>query len=96
MLKDRQPNPLSVFGLRLLDHCPPHFEKVQFQLRTNEKSISDWIWTHLEGRFFYGDMYFLDESKKIHFEKVAGFESPGEASYFALMLDSINQYENGL
>jgi hypothetical protein len=90
MLKDLQPNPLNVFGLRRLDHCPPHFHKISFQLRTSEKSISDWIWTNLEGRFFYGDHYHRDVHDKIYFEKTVAFEIPGEASYFALMLDSLN------
>lgn len=90
MLKELAPNPLNVFGLRRLDYCPPYFHKVSFQLRTSEKDISDWIWTNLEGRFFYGDLYFFNSSGKIDFEKTAGFESPGEASYFALIIDSIN------
>ena len=55
MLKHGEINPLNVFGLRRMDHCPPHFEKVYFDLRTSEKHISDWIYEHLIGRFWFGD-----------------------------------------
>lgn len=90
MLKDHSPNPLAVFGLRRVDHCPPHFSAVKFDLRVAEKNISDWIWENLEGRFYYGDQYFFDEQGRIAFEKVAAFELPAESSYFLLMLDTVN------
>lgn len=90
MLKNKEPNPLSVFGLRRVDHCPPHFAPVRFDLRVSEKSISDWIWENLEGRFYFGDQYYFDSQDRIAFEKVAAFESPAESSYFLLMLDIIN------
>jgi hypothetical protein len=92
MLKHNEVNPLAVFGLRELEHCPPHFIKVEFDLKTADKAISDWIWTNLSGRFWYGDWYSKDESYNVTFQKCAAFESPGEASMFALMLDQINKH----
>jgi hypothetical protein len=73
-----------------MDHCPPHFVTIKFSLRTNEKNISDWIWENLDGRFFLGDDYSQNESGSISMEKVAAFEQAGEASYFTLILDTIN------
>lgn len=93
MLKYGEVNPLAVFGLRELDHCPPHFTSVDFDPKVNEKVISDWIWTNLEGRFYFGDYYYKKEDNTVHFCKRAAFEQPGEASMFALILDQINQFD---
>lgn len=92
MLKHNEVNQLAVFGLRELEHCPPHFIKVEFNLRASEKVISDWIWTNLDGRFWYGDYYYKDENTNVVFQKCAAFEIPGEASMFALMLDQVNKH----
>jgi hypothetical protein len=43
MLKYGEINPLNVFGLRRVEHCPPHFEQVHFNLHVNDKKITDWI-----------------------------------------------------
>jgi hypothetical protein len=90
MLKHKEANPLTVFGLRRMTHCPPHFTPIKFDLRTNEKIISDWIWEHLEGRFYMGDEY-QENGKNLGMRKVVAFEVPGEASYFSLLLDTINR-----
>jgi hypothetical protein len=92
MLQYGEVNPLAVFGLRRVDHCPPHFVQVNFDLRTTDKTISDWIYTSTSGRFFIGDRYTENESGSISMSKCAAFEIPGEASYFALQLDQINTY----
>ncbi len=92
MLKYQEANPLAVFGLRELEHCPPHFIRVTFDLRTTEKNITDWICTHLEGRFWYGDWYSKTDGDNVTIQKCAAFEIPGEASMFALTLDQINQH----
>ena len=93
MLKHNEANPLAVFGLRELEHCPPHFIRVSFDLKCSEKLISDWIWANLSGRFYYGDFYYKSENGNVNFQKTAAFEIPGEASMFALMLDQLNKYE---
>jgi hypothetical protein len=91
MLKHNEVNPLAVFGLRQLEHCPPHFQRVDFDLKTSEKAIADWIWANLEGRFWVGDWYSKDPvNNTVQMCKRAGFEIAGEASMFALMLDQIN------
>jgi hypothetical protein len=91
MLKHNDVNPLAVFGLRKMDHCPPHFTQIKFNLYTGEKVITDWIWENLDGRFYLGDSYNSDSSSRIHMEKTVAFENPGEASYFSLILDTINK-----
>ena len=89
MLKYGEPNPLNVFGLRKLEHCPPHFVEVKFDLYDNFKSITDWVYENLEGRFYAGDAYAVID-KKIHMSKCIAFENPSEATYFSLFLDKIN------
>ena len=92
MLKYGEINPLNVFGLRRVEHCPPHFEQVHFNLYVNDKKITDWISENLEGRFWFGDSYLQIEDNTISLGKSAGFEIHGEASYFSLILDQINCY----
>jgi hypothetical protein len=93
MLKYKEANPLAVFGLRELEHCPPHFVKVEFDSYVQDKRVTDWIWTNLSGRFWFGDWYSKDAGNKVNFRKCAAFESPGEASMFALILDQVNKRE---
>ena len=93
MLKFNEANPLSVFGLRELEFCPPHFTRVEFALKTHEKAISDWIWANLSGRFYYGDWYTKTKDDGVAFQKCAAFEIAGEASMFALMIDQINKHD---
>jgi hypothetical protein len=92
MLKHGEANPLAVFGLRQLDHCPPHFTRVEFDLKSPEKAISDWVWTNLTGRFWYGDWYHKDGQGNVNFQKCVAFEIPSEASMFALLLSEINMH----
>lgn len=91
MLKHNEANPLAVFGLRRIEHCPPHFTKVFFDAYTQEKTITDWIYEHLSGRFYYGDWYKESEHNKTIATRCVAFEEPGEASYFTLVLDTINK-----
>jgi len=70
MIKHGEPNPLNVFGLRQLDHNPPHFTNVPFELKASNKQITDWIWENLEGRFWFGDHYQTDTDGSI---QIGGF-----------------------
>lgn len=92
MLKYNEANPLNVHQLRRVEHCPPHFTKVTFSLATSEKIIADWIWENLTNRFYMGDV-FTSDGNGTQMCKCVGFEEEGEASYFALMIDTINKYE---
>ena len=91
MLKHNEANPLAVFGLRRVEHCPPHFTPVLFDSYNVEKHITDWIYEHFSGRFYYGDYYKEGESGKTGVSRCAAFEEPSEASYFSLILDTINK-----
>ena len=90
MLKHGEVNSLAVFGLRRLEHCPPHFTRVSFDISTTDKVVSDWIYEHLTGRFYLDDEYKRVENNT-QIQKLAAFEIPGEASMFALTLDTINK-----
>jgi hypothetical protein len=90
MLKHNEVNLLTVYGLRELQHCPKHFTTVDFSLQVPAKAISDWVWTNLSGRFWFGDWYYKDAGGNVQMEKRIAFEIAGEASMFALILDQIN------
>jgi len=92
MLKHGEINPLNVFGLREVNHLPPHFSQVPFNISTTEKHIKDWIYENLEGRFWLGDIY-NSSGKTAEMHKCAAFEVHSEASYFSLLLDQINKWE---
>lgn len=87
MLKHGEPNPLNIFGLRKVEYCPPHFETVTFEPVVTLKTITDWIYENLEGRFFVGP---VDISHDRHL--LVGFELPSEASYFSLFIPQINHH----
>ena len=93
MLSNGEANPLTVHGLRELGHCPPHFVKVHFDIKVSQKTITDWIWENLTGRFWHGDWYSIAESGGISMDSCAAFEIPGEASMFSLCLDQIQSRE---
>ena len=92
MLKYGEVNPLNVFGLRRMTHCPPHFVRVDFDLKTDSKHITDWIYENLAGRFYFNDGYRVDENGRTQMCQIAAFESGGEASMFGLMLDTVNHH----
>lgn len=91
MFKHGEVNPLNVFGLRQLKHCPPHFEQVVFDPYVTEKTISDWIYENLQGRYYIG---FQDVARNdVPFQRqiIVAFERASEASYFSLFLPQLNQ-----
>lgn len=87
-------NPLNVFGLRRVEHRPPHFETLTFDLRTVEKNITDWVFENLHGRFYFGDHFALNDKGQSVIYKCIAFEDASELSYFGLFLDQINKAEN--
>jgi hypothetical protein len=92
MLKHGEVNPLNVHQLRQLTHCPPHFEQVVFESSADIKSISDWLYENLEGRFYIGpiDVARTPGGKVIDRNMLVAFELGSEASYFSLYLPQIN------
>jgi len=88
MLKYGEVNPLNVFGLRRLGHCPPHFERFYFDLVVREKIIIDWVYENLTGRFWFDPLGLAKNQYCI------AFEIASEASHFSLMLDQINNLDN--
>lgn len=92
MLKLGEPNPLNVHQLRQLYHCPPHFEQVSFTSYITEKQITDWLYENLEGRFYVGkiDIAKTPGGKVIDRQTLVAFELAGEASYFSLILPTLN------
>ena len=91
MLKHGEVNPLNVHRIRRTEYCPLHFTSLDFDLRTTDKTITDWVYENLEGRFWMGDYYKIAEDNAISINKRIAFELAAEASYFGLFLDQINK-----
>ena len=87
-------NPLNVFDLREVPNVPPHFTKMTFDLVAAEKDISNWIYENMEGRFFLsGSFYSKNDGAtggRYTISACVAFELPSEATYFSMMLPSIN------
>jgi hypothetical protein len=93
MLKYGEVNPLNIHQLRRINHCPPHFEQVQFDLNTGGKDITDWIYENLEGRFYMGQVTVSREpntTKPSFIQTVVAFENASEATYFSMFLPQLN------
>ncbi len=92
MLKNGEINLLNVHGLRQIAHCPPHFERVVFDLYVTEKTITDWLYENLEGRFYIGEVDTRSQKPngKLMRQHCVAFELHEEASYFSLLLPQIN------
>ena len=89
-----EPNPLNVHQLRRVNHCPPHFTQVVFEPYVTEKTITDWLYENLEGRFYVGDIDVARTpgGKPIDRNLLVAFELAGEASYFSLVLPTLNTF----
>jgi len=90
MLRFGEINPLNTHGLRQMDFCPPHFEKVLFDIKVDEHRICDWIWSNLSSRFYIGEWVSTGHDARRSQCKIIAFEDPSEATYFGLFLDRIN------
>lgn len=91
MLKHGAINKLNVHGLRRVNLLPPYFTVIDIDLRTKEKTITDWIYENLEGRFWLGQLYKRTESKKVSMNVAVAFEDPTESTYFLMFLSEINK-----
>jgi hypothetical protein len=63
-----------------------------FEPYATEKQITDWLYENLEGRFYVGniDVARTPGGKPIDRNLLVAFELAAEASYFSLVLPSIN------
>ena len=73
-----------------MEHCPPHFESLIFDLRARPKDITDWVYENLAGRFYFDDHYHQTETGSVALSKMIAFEDASELSYFGLFLDTLN------
>jgi hypothetical protein len=63
-----------------------------FEPYATEKQITDWLYENLEGRFYVGniDIARTPGGKPIDRNLLVAFELSAEASYFSLILPTIN------
>jgi hypothetical protein len=57
----------------------------------NEKDITDWLYEHLEGRFYSGEIDVKKDSGKYARQHCIAFEIATEASYFSMFLVQLNK-----
>lgn len=87
MIKNYEANPLNIHALREVSFCPPHFTKVDMSgSYVPPNTLKKWLYANLEGRFHIGT------GERDHIVKFIAFEIQGEASYFALMKDTIYSF----
>ena len=91
MLKHGEANPIAVHGQRRLEHIPPHFTLVPFDLKTSTRNVTNWIHTNLEGRFWHGEYFYHNDDGKAAMRNAVAFEIAEEATYFLMFLDEINR-----
>jgi hypothetical protein len=83
-------NLFNVLHKQRLTKLPPHFLPVIFEIKAKPKDISDWIFEHLQGRFYFSDRI-INENGISDIKYCAAFENHSEATYFSLILPEINQ-----
>lgn len=91
MLKYNEVNPLNVHGLRQMRHCPPHFKPLTidmvdagFHRKKTLKSIVDWVYEHLGGRFYVSGK--LTDTVQTSRDFTIAFEEESELSFFILSM----------
>jgi len=78
-------NPLNVLGLRRVQfpahhfHYTNHYKYSPFIVKT----VNQWIYNNMNGRYFIGQGIELAENQFIYITKI-GFEQEKELSYFRL------------
>jgi hypothetical protein len=85
------PNPLNINDIRKVEHIPPHFIRVTFDLRASKQDIINWIYENLHSRFYADNIEIMDsDTGRSTMKFVVSFEDHAEASYFSLFLPNIN------
>lgn len=86
---DGKVNKIAAAGGRQVNCLPYHFESIKI-IGYNESQIKNWIWKNLNGRFYLGPKYKIENGSVIY-EHVAAFEDPAEATMFVLMAETISE-----
>ena len=83
-------NPLSVFGMRRVSFCPPHFESANVDLTYNlSRVIESWIDENTKGRYYLGQRVIDSDNRdlgrrKIKYVTTVSFENSKDLSYFLI------------
>lgn len=81
----KEPNPYDYFGVRRLESCGPHLEKINLPFTYNlENAVQKWIEMNCKKRYFIGKGIQLTNENSIESCVTVGFEDPKELSYFVL------------
>jgi hypothetical protein len=90
-LKAGKVNPLNVLGVRRTSFPAQHFHYISIPKYTPtlHRTISDWIYNNLNGRFYIGQAVDLVDNTIVFVTKI-GFEQEKEVSYFKLACPHIS------
>jgi hypothetical protein len=85
-LKNGKPNPLNLLGLRRVGFPARHFHyTILGNYNPNKvQLINDWIYHHLNGRYYLGNKLVLDNTNSMSYTISLGFEEEKELSFFLL------------
>lgn len=87
---DETIDPVAALGLRECKSLPLHFTTIKLGIHIwNIKPFRSWITKNLTGRFFVGERHVSADFSGREF--IVGFEDPGEATLFALILPSLKE-----
>lgn len=86
VIKYGKPNPLNLLDLRRVKFPAHHFHYMSVPRYTPilVKTIDNWIFNNLTGRYYVGQAIDLDSTNSVIYVTKIGFENEKEMSFFLL------------
>jgi hypothetical protein len=90
-IKHGKPNPLNLLGLRRVQFPARHFHFITLPKYSPGvvKSVDEWIYNNLNGRYYVGQGISLDHTNTIVYVTKIGFEQEKEKSFFLLSYSNL-------
>lgn len=90
-IKNGTPNPLNILEIRKANFPARHFfyTKINRYNPSLLRSIDDWIYNNLNGRYYIGQGIDLSDNTIVYITKI-GFETEKELSFFRLACPFLN------
>jgi hypothetical protein len=90
-LKHGKPNPLNFLDLRRVQFPARHFHYTTLPKYSPGivKSVDNWIYNNLNGRYYVGQAIDLDNTNTITYVTKIGFEQEKEISFFLLSYSNL-------
>ena len=90
-IKNGKPNPLNFLDLRRVTFPARHFHFITIPKYSPSavKTIDEWVYTNLNGRYYIGQGIELDNNNSIIYITKIGFEQEKEMSFFLLSYSNL-------